>query len=240
MRDLNALQLPVADPPAAQRVLRRLREMIVRGELAPGARIVERALCVELSVSRTPMREALKLLEIDGLVELSQNRGARVRSFSELEARELFEVLSGIESHAAELATERMTRKELARVKDLHSKMAKHCEASELDPYFDLNTAIHEMIVGATENSVLINVYENLMLRARRGRYMAILDHRRWEQSMEEHEALVDALDRRNAADAGRIWRTHLMRTGHTVARVLKRDAARLASAGPKRAVAKA
>lgn len=235
MNAIEPLSFSRPDLPAAQRVLLELRGKIVRGELAPGARIVERALCAELAISRTPMREALKLLEIDGLVELSQNRGARVRQFTALEARELFEVLSGIESQAAELATERITGPALSRVKAMHHRMEKHFRAGELDPYFDLNTSIHETIVQLTGNAVLIAVYQGLMLRAKRGRYMAILDRRRWEQSVEEHEALVDALERRNAADAGRIWRTHLGRTGQAVAKVLRSIPAEPSAAGAKR-----
>ncbi|UOM36045.1 GntR family transcriptional regulator [Acuticoccus sp. I52.16.1] len=213
--------------PAAQRVLEALRGRIVRGELGPGARIVERAICAELGVSRTPLREALKLLEIDGLIDLSQNRGGRVRPFTEAEATQLFEVLAGLESIAAELATERMTPAGLARLEALHLEMRERFATEDLDRYFALNSLIHETIIAATGNDVLISVHRGLMLRAKRGRYMAILDRHRWEQAMDEHEDLIDAVRRRNAADAGRIWRAHLIHTGQTVAAVLRRDASK-------------
>lgn len=232
--------MPAIDPPppgpravetgATRRVLARLRQMIVRGDLAPGTRIVERALCADFAVSRTPMREALKLLEIDGLIELSPNRGARVRVFTEHEAVELFETLAGLESLAAELATERMSGSDLDALTRCHEQMAAHYRARRLDEYFDINSAMHERIVELTGNTVLLDVYRSLMLRAKRSRYMAILDKARWRQAMDEHDALIDALTRRNAADAGRIWRAHLTHTGQTVAAVLREDALRRAA----------
>lgn len=91
--------------PFAQQVADTLRDMIIRGDLAPGSRIIERTLCADINVSRTPLREALKLLESDGLVEIAQNRGARIMSFTRSEARDLFEVIAGIESYAAERPT---------------------------------------------------------------------------------------------------------------------------------------
>ncbi len=222
-----ATEEPLDGGPAAQRVLEALRQRIVRGDLEPGARIVERALCAELGVSRTPLREALKLLEIDGLIDLSQNRGGRVRPFTETEAAQLFEVLSGLESTAAELATERVTPDGLSLLEALHARMPACFEAEDLDSYFALNSQIHQAIIDATGNDVLVHVHRGLMLRAKRGRYMAILDRRRWEQAMDEHEDLIDAVRRRNAADAGRIWRAHLIHTGQTVTAVLRRDAAK-------------
>ncbi|WP_108658486.1 GntR family transcriptional regulator [Acuticoccus kandeliae] len=214
---------PTGGQPAAQRVLDELRGLIVKGDLAPGSRIVERALCAKMNVSRTPLREALKLLELDGLIELSQNRGARVRPFTTQEAVSLFEVLAGLESLAAELATARITPEGMRNLLALHRRMADHYARGEKDPYFALNSQIHEAVIVATENPVLLATHRQLMLRAKRGRYMAIVDPRRWQQAMEEHEELMDAIMRRNAADAGRIWRTHLTHTGQTVAAVLKR-----------------
>lgn len=211
-----------ATPPAARRALDQLREMIVRGELAPGDRIVERTLSARFQVSRTPMREALKLLETDGLIELSQNRGARVLAFTEREAVELFEVLSGLESLAAELATERMTRSGRANLEKLHAEMSSHYQAQELDAYFAVNTKIHETVVAMASNDFLDATYRRLILRAKRGRYMAVLNADRWRQAMDEHDELIEAMGRRNAADAGRVWRAHLAHTGKTVAAVLR------------------
>ncbi|UOM34357.1 GntR family transcriptional regulator [Acuticoccus sp. I52.16.1] len=207
--------------PAAQRVLAELRDMIIRGDLAPGSRIVERTLCARLHVSRTPMREALKLLEIDGLIEISQNRGARVLEFTPGEALELFEVLSSLEGVAAELATQRMTESMASYIGTLHEAMRTHYTARDRDAYFDCNSLIHEAIVEAAGNRTLLATWHSLMRRAQRGRYMAIVSATRWHQAMDEHEALMAALHARDAAEAGRVWRLHLMHTGETIAGVM-------------------
>ena len=208
--------------PFARQVADLLRDMIIRGALPPGGRIVERSLCQSLDVSRTPLREALKLLEAEGLVEISQNKGARIMSFTPIEASRLFEVIAGLESLAAELAARRMSDEELARLDALHARMCAHYERQEKDPYFELNTLIHDAVVRACDNPILIATHASLMLRARRGRYMAIIDPLRWEESVGEHTALMAALHARDAEAARRVWRRHLIRTGETVCAVLE------------------
>lgn len=207
--------------PAAQRVLDELRDMIVKGDLAPGSRIVERTLCAQLHVSRTPMREALKLLEIDGLIEISQNRGARVLEFTPAEALELFEVLASLEGMAAEMAANRMSSETAADLAAQHEAMRAHYAARNRDAYFDCNSVIHETIVEAAGNRTLLTTWHSLMRRAQRGRYVAIVSAARWHQAMEEHEALMTALAARDAAEAGRVWRLHLLHTGETIAGVM-------------------
>jgi DNA-binding GntR family transcriptional regulator len=195
--------------------------MIIRGEMAPGSRIVERALCEKIDVSRTPLREALKLLEVEGLIELSQNKGARVISFTVTQARNLFEVIAGLESLAAELAVSRIKPEQLAAIEEMHRRMLEHYDRREKDPYFELNNAIHDLIVRASDNPELITMHASLMLRARRGRYMAILNPHRWREAVEEHEALMISLRERDAEQARRVWHTHLLHTGQTVCQVL-------------------
>lgn len=219
--------------PFARQVADLLRDMIIRAELSPGARIVERALCEQMQVSRTPLREALKLLEAEGLVELSQNRGARIMSFTPAEASSLFEVIAGLESLAAEVAASRMTPEDLARIEDLHARMRAHYERREKDPYFALNSAIHDMIVRCSANPILISTHAGLMLRARRGRYMAIIDPLRWDEAVGEHDALLDALRSRDGDAARRVWRRHLIRTGETVCAVLATTTAPSATSNP-------
>ncbi|MGU3496740.1 GntR family transcriptional regulator [Xanthobacteraceae bacterium A53D] len=211
--------------PFARQVADSLRDLIIRGDLPPGSRIVERTLSERLAVSRTPLREALKLLELEGLVELSLNRGARIMSFTPEEATSLFEVIAGLESLAAEIAATRMSADDLAGLEALHAQMVQHYQRLERDPYFELNSAIHDGIIRLSGNPVLIATHAGLMLRARRGRYMAIVDPQRWEESVGEHEALMAALRRRDAEMAGKVWRKHLVRTGETVAAALTADA---------------
>ncbi|MCO4317878.1 GntR family transcriptional regulator [Phyllobacterium sp. 21LDTY02-6] len=207
--------------PLAQQAASTIRGMIIRGEMAPGSRIPERTLSETIKISRTPLREALKLLERDGLVQILQNRGARVMSFTVNEARELFEVIAGMESLAAQLAARRITPVELERLEELHGAMLIHHRNHDKDPYFAVNNQIHDLIVEFSGNSILRATHEGLMLRARRGRYMAIMKPSRWDESVAEHEALMQALRNRDASAARRIWQLHLNHTGDTVCSVL-------------------
>jgi DNA-binding GntR family transcriptional regulator len=210
--------------PFARQVANTLRDMIIRGEMPPGGRIIERALCEQIKVSRTPLREALKLLELEGLIEISQNRGARIMSFTQSEAQNLFEVIAGLESLAAEFAVTRISNADLAVLDDMHKRMCTHYERREKDLYFELNNSIHDTIVRASGNPVLVATHASLMLRARRGRYMAIIEPFRWQESVKEHEAVMAAFHARDPERARLVWRRHLLRTGETVCGVLNSE----------------
>ncbi len=210
----------------AEMVANGIREAIVKGELRPGDRIVERKLGVELNVSRTPIREALKLLRSDGLVDISKNKGARVAGYTEKEARDLFDVIGTLEGMAAERFAATLTPARLAALESLHADMLTHYHNRALDAYFAANSAVHDYIIAACGNDALAESHGRLSLRARRGRYMAIMDAARWRQAVDEHEALMRALRAGDAAAAGRIWAEHLRHTGDSVAVALAGQAA--------------
>jgi len=208
--------------PFSRQVADTLRDMIISGEIAAGSRVLERALCERLKVSRTPLREALKLLEAEGLVEISQNKGARIMLFTPTEAMNLFEVLAGLESLAAEIAATRMSDAELAHIEDMHERMCGFYRSGEKGPYFELNTAVHEAIMRGSGNPVLVATQAGLMLRAKRGNLMSILDPARWAEAVSEHSAIVEALRARDPERARMVWRDHLERTGNSVRGVLE------------------
>jgi len=194
-----------------------IRDMIVEGELPPGERVNEGALCEQFGISRTPLREALKVLASEGLVELRPNRGTRVSAITPEEVGELFEVVSGIERLAGELAALRMTERDNERLKALHERMERHYEAGERHEYFRLNQQIHNTIVSLAGNSVLEATHASLMMRVRRARYMAIQSPDRWHESVQEHRAIMQALEARDSAGAGELILHHVLRTGEVV-----------------------
>jgi DNA-binding GntR family transcriptional regulator len=195
-----------------------LRDSIVEGRLPPGARVPERELCAELGVSRTPLREALKVLAAEGLVELFPNRGARVREFTATDVRELFELLAALESAAGRLACSRIEDAEVATIERLHYEMYGHYMRGELPRYFECNQAIHATIVAAARNETLKRTYATLTARMRRFRYAAnTLARDRWGEAMREHEQILDALRRRDADGIATVLFDHLMRK-HAVA----------------------
>jgi len=216
--------LAIARPrPLHAEVVDRLRDMIVEGEIAAGARLHEINLAQRLRVSRTPLREALKLLANEGLVELLPGRGARVGRQTPEGVIELFEVISGLERLAAELAAARMTSRDMQRLQKLHERMAAHFHAGERHEYFALNHQIHMLIVAASKNATLIATHAGLMLRARWGRYTALASNERWNEAMAEHEALMAAFIARDAAQAGHILYQHDLRTGQTTREILSK-----------------
>jgi DNA-binding GntR family transcriptional regulator len=193
-------------------VLSRLRDFIVEGNLAEGARIPERQLCGMFGISRTPLREALKVLASEGLVDLLPNRGARVRELSLQELAELFDVIGGLEALAGRLACERMTAAEFGEVEQLHHQMYRHYLNREMPDYFRCNQLIHQKIVAAGRNSSLSSAYATLAGRIRRVRYTANLAHKRdrWGEAMREHEAILDSLRRRDGRELSDILFRHL------------------------------
>src|SRR4051812_36868487 len=191
---------PAPPPPLHDSVVARLRDLIVEGELAPGTRIQERVLCARFAVSRTPLREALKVLASEGLVELLPNRGARVARLTEQDVRDMFEVMGALEALAGQLACERITEIALAEITALHYQMLVHVKRGELRDYFRLNQAIHEAILEAARNPVLKTTYQSLAGRIRRARYMANMSEARWQEAVTEHDAILRALTARDGA----------------------------------------
>jgi DNA-binding GntR family transcriptional regulator len=188
-----------------------LRDFVVEGHLAPGSRIPERELCEKFGVSRTPLREALKVIAAEGLIELLPNRGARVRQFSETDIRNLLEVLGGLDFVAGRLACARITDGAIAAIEQMHLEMYTYYLRRELADYFRLNQKIHQAIIDAAANPVLSANFASLNSIVRRLRYSANLVHRdRLSEAMREHEQIVDALKRRSADELGLLMFQHL------------------------------
>lgn len=192
-------------------IVSQLRDFIVEGHLTPGSRILERDLCEKFDISRTPLREALKVLAAEGLVDLLPNRGARVRQFSEKDIRNLFELIAGLDFIAGRLACARITDEQIAAIEKMHFEMYTHYLRREVAEYFRLNQAIHQAIVDAADNPLLSANYAHLNAIIRRLRYSANLVHRdRFGEAMREHERIVDALRRRAADELGMLMFQHL------------------------------
>ena len=199
-------------PSLHDEILVKLRDFIVEGGLPDGARIPERELCSTFGISRTPLREALKVLAAEGMVELLPNRGARVRGLTADDIRDLFEVMGGLEAVAGRLACERISEPALAEIEALHYQMYAAYLHRDLQDYFRLNQLIHEAIVTAAANPVLSATYRSFAGRIRRVRYAANLDRRRdrWGEAVREHEEILDVLRRRAGSEAAEVLYRHL------------------------------
>lgn len=214
----------ISPRPLHGEVVQRLRTMIIRGEIAPGERLNERALAERFNISRTPLRDAIKLLATESLVELTPNRGAVVSRITVQAAEELFQVLSALEQLAGELAAVRATDEEIATIAALHEQMRRHYEGKELEPYFALNQRIHESILACARNSELSSVHERLSWRIRRIRLIANLSQPRWDQAMREHDAILTALRQRDGARLGAVLKDHLKEKFASIRDLLSED----------------
>jgi DNA-binding GntR family transcriptional regulator len=193
-------------------ILTRLRDHIVEGNIPDGGRVPERQLCEMLGISRTPLREALKVLAAEGLVDLLPNRGARVRQLSEQDLAELFDIMGGLEGLAGRLACENITDSEIAEIERLHYEMYGFYLHRDMHGYFHVNQMIHQKIVEASRNATLMTAYANFAGRIRRVRYSANFARKRerWGEAMREHETILDALRRRAGSELSDILFAHL------------------------------
>ena len=191
-------------------IVARVRDLLLEGAIPPGARIAERELCDRFGVSRTPLREALKVLAAEGLVVLLPHRGARAAKPTSRSLQELFEVCEGLEALAGELACRRIGEAQLAAIRELHDQMVAHYKADDIAPYFRCNRLIHEAIVRAADNAPLNALYDSIAARIRGVRYLAPMPKDHWAVAIKEHEGILNALERRDGEGLAHILRHHL------------------------------
>jgi DNA-binding GntR family transcriptional regulator len=208
----------------------RLRDMIVEGILAPGTRLNERMLCEQLNVSRTPLREAFKTLAVEGLIVLQPNRGAVVAQMSEPEIEQTFEVMGALEGLSGDLACARAQDGEIAEVRALHFEMLAAHARRDLPGYYKLNHAIHDRINAMARNPVLTETYQQINARIQSLRFRSNFNQDKWDLAVQEHGAMLDALERRDGQAMRLILQQHLRNKRDAVLAVLR--AAQAASSG--------
>lgn len=191
-------------------VAEKLRHMLLEGQIAPGAKLNERELSEALKVSRTPLREAIKMLAAEGLVALLANRGAIALELSEADVRDTFEVIAGLEAYSGELAAQRMTPEELLEVKALHFEMLAAFTRQDLSNYYRLNAAIHQAINLAARNPVLTATYRQVNARLQSLRFRSNQDSDKWKQAVHEHTQMIEALSARDPVAMRAVLMAHL------------------------------
>jgi DNA-binding GntR family transcriptional regulator len=228
-----------AAPPASTLVLRGergnlhheavviLRRMIIEGELEFGQRIPEAALCAQLGISRTPLREAIRILSSEGLVTLLPRRGALVATPSMDEVRGLFIALGALESAAAPLACDHLTVADVEDIKALHAVMIEAGRAGCKRDYSLANQSIHASIVAGARNAFLSQLHKSLTVRLSRVRFFVETPPQAWRRSVDEHIAILAAL---NARDGRRLAACLADNLHHSY-----EDFARLSSGQPAR-----
>ena len=203
-------------------VVARLRTMLVEGRIAPGAKLNERELSALLRVSRTPLREAIKLLASEGMVDLLPNRGAVAVKLTEADILNTFEVLAGLEAMAGELAAERMSEEELAEVRAMHFEMLASFTRRDLSNYYRLNALIHAAINRAARNPVLTSTYQSINARVQSLRFRTNQNEAKWSRAMQEHEVMIQALQAHDGAAMRQVLVKHLLNKRDTIIDLLR------------------
>ncbi|GKT18040.1 GntR family transcriptional regulator [Acidovorax sp. SUPP2522] len=190
----------------------RIRELIFAGQLPPGGFVDEIALCDRLAISRTPLREALKVLVAEGLLRHEPRRGCFVAEVTERDLDEIFPVIALLEGRAAHEATLRASEADLAALEVLHERLREHAAAGRIGEYYAANHAIHEALITLADNRWLAQLIGDLRKILRLARLQQLRAPGRLQQSLAEHLELFDAIKLRAPEVAEEAMRTHLVR----------------------------
>ncbi len=206
-----SLNRPISTGALHEQAAHRLRQMLVENCIAPGAKLNERELSDELNVSRTPLREAIKMLAAEGLVELLPNRGAIAVELTQEDVLNTFEVMAGLEAQSGELAALRITDAELAEIKAMHYEMLAAYTRRDLPGYYRLNAAIHSAINTAAKNPVLTVTYSQVNARLQALRFKSNQDGEKWKAAVNEHEQMINALSAHDPVAMRVVLMSHLI-----------------------------
>ena len=210
-------------------VAAQMRERIFAGELAPGTFLDEVRLAEQMNISRTPLREALKVLTAEGLVRHEPRRGCFVNEVTERDLDEIFPVIALLEGRCAFEAAQHATDADLQALEDLHQKLGRHARAKRINEYYETNFAIHEAIIALAGNRWLASVIGDLRKIVKLARLQQLHAPGRLEQSLNEHLAVFAALKARDAEGAEAAMRTHLQRQRAALRELARAQRPRLA-----------
>lgn len=208
--DTQGMEVRIERQSLHDAILNRLRDMIIEGHLPPGSRLNEGQIGAQLGVSRTPLREAIKFLASEGLVELVPTRGAVVKKFGAKEVLDMIEVLRMLEQHAGARACEIASDEAIAEIRALHDEMLACYRRQDRLAYYKLNQAIHTGIVALADNGSLSEVHARLQTRLKRIRFVGHEGPEKWANAVAEHEEMIAALEARDADRLAAILGKHL------------------------------
>ncbi len=209
--------------PLREVVCETLREAIVSGLLKPGERLMEIRLAEELGVSRTPVREAIRRLELESFVVMIPRRGTYVADISIKDINEVFELRTALDVLAAGLAAERITEEELEELERLLVLIGECTDKEDIDKIVELDTQFHDVLYKASRNGRLIGIISILRDQLTRFRSISMSYPGRVKNTLEEHKRMVEAVSQRNATIAQKVAREHLERAEHTLLLDLKK-----------------
>ena len=208
----------------------KLRSLLVEGVIAPGSKLNERELAESLNVSRTPIREAIKRLAADGLVELIANRGAIAVQLSHADVVHTFDVIAQLEGYSGELAAKNISAATLSELEALQYEMMASYARRDLSNYYKLNLKIHHLINQAANNPVLTQLFSQANARIEALRFRSNQNGVKWEKAVEEHQEMIDALKTHDSERMRKVMIQHVMNKRDVVIELLKSEAANTVS----------
>lgn len=213
-----------------EQVAQQLRGLIFAGELSPGAFVDEVRLCEQLAISRTPLREALKVLSAEGLIRHEPRRGSFVNEVTEQDLDEIFPVIALLEGRCAFEAALQATDADIAALEGLHQRLSDSGAQGRIPDYYAANYAIHEAIIAIAGNKWLAQVISDLRKILKLARLQQLNAPGRLSQSLAEHMAIFAALKARDAEGADAAMRTHLTRQREALRQLARQNTTRIAS----------
>ncbi|WP_091230544.1 GntR family transcriptional regulator [Anaerobium acetethylicum] len=203
-------------------VFNTLRQAILNGELEPGERLMEIQLAERLGVSRTPVREAIRKLELEGLVEMVPRKGAEVAKITEKNLKDVLEVRRALEELAVQIACDRMTAEMIAELKNALREFVNSTKGKDLKAIAEADVKFHDVIYLATDNQRLIQILNNLREQMYRYRIEYIKDYSKHAVLIAEHEAIISAIENRDAESGTRAIRDHIDNQEEKVMQIIR------------------
>lgn len=207
-------------PALYEQVAERLRTRIFAHEIAPGGWIDEQALAIEYGISRTPLREALKVLAAEGLVVLKPRRGCYVTQLSEKDIDEVFPVMAILEGKVAHEAASRITSADFSRLAAIHYELERHAVANDADRFFETNQRFHTALQEIAGNTYLAHLIDDARKVIKLTRRDSLRLDGRLKQSLAEHREILEALRLKDSALAGQRMHDHLLSGRAALARL--------------------
>jgi len=208
--------------PLREIVLEALKDAIVNGKLKPGERLMEQQVAEELCVSRTPVREAIRKLEIEGFIIIVPRKGAYVSDVSLKDIAQVFEVRAAMEALAAGLAAQRISDDQLGVLEKKLAEVESVANSLDLDSIIQFDTDFHEIIYDASKNDRLVQILHNLREQIQRYRTTSLASPGRLKDTIKEHKELLDAISTRDASLAQRVAKEHIENAEGTIVEAFK------------------
>ena len=210
--------------PLREVIFNTLREAIIVGELKPGERLMEVQLAEKMGVSRTPVREAIRKLELEGLVNMLPRKGAHVANLSVKDIMDVLEVRASLDGLASALAASRITEEELKELKHVQTQFANYVEKDNLQGSIKKDVEFHDIIYRASRNDKLMQITSNLREQVQRFRVIYLKDYVSPREIIKEHAEIIEAISGKNTDIARMVAQKHIKNQEETIIKAIRRN----------------